>query len=336
MLKKYFCIHKGSAASPLLVCRGGVHIFLILLSAVQFLPAQSSPADQLVAADALRDHGDYKQALAILEPLAQSMRPDASSAGTAWILLGSIYQDVGRYVDAQRAYQTAISAFKNQPGKEREEAAAMDNLGSLYLDMGQPKMSRQIRLRVLQVVKEAGDHARLAKVYNNLAAAVLQDNQVHEGRKYIFQALREAKLAPQVANDDLAAIYSNAGWLSMHDHDYNQALQYYEHARQVWITQHGMNYKLTGWGYVLCGRTRALLGDPQQGLAEVTTGLSIIEKSVGTHVPLYFDGRLAYADVLSAAGSTREAKEMRSTATQSIESFRHATAGYPVSVDAFR
>jgi len=97
-----------------------------------------------------------------------------------------------------------------------------------------------------------------------------------------------------------------------------------------------MNHKLTGWGYVPCGRTRALLGDPQQGLAEVTTGLSIIEKSVGMRAPLYFASRLAYADVLSAAGSTREAKEMRSTVAQSLESFRRATAGFPVSADAFR
>jgi tetratricopeptide (TPR) repeat protein len=313
-----------------------LHIFLILLLAVQFLPAQSSPADQLVAAGALRDRGDYKQALAILEPLAQSAGPDAPDASRAWILLGSIYQDVGRYVDAQRAYQAAISAFKNQPDKEREEAAAMDNLGSLYLDMGQAEMSRQIRLRVLQLAKEAGDHAGLARVYNNLAVTAFQRNQVDEGRKYISQALQEVKQAPQVANDDLAAIYSNAGSLSMYDHDYKQALRYYEHARQVWIKQHGMNHKLTGWGYVLCGRVRALLGDPQQGLVEVTTGLSIIEESVGTRVPLYFAARLAYADVLSATGSTREAKEMRSTTAQSLESFRRATAGFPISADAFR
>src|SRR5215472_13517358 len=336
MLKQCFYIHKGSPASPPSACRGGIHIFLIFLLAVQFLPAQSSPGDQIVAAGALRDRGDYKQALAILEPLTQSAGPDAPNAGRAWILLGSVYQDIGRYVDAQRAYQTAISVLKNQPGKERDAAAAMDNLGSLYLDMGQPEMSKQIRLRVLQAIKQTGDHAGLAKVYNNLAATAFQRKQMDEGRKYISQAFREVKQAPQVANDDLAAIYSNAGWLSMEDHDYKRALQYYEHARQVWITQHGMNHKLTGWGYVLCGEMRALLGEPQQGLAEVTTGLSIIENSVGTHVPLYFAGRLAYADVLSAAGSTREAKEMRSVTVQSIKSFRRATAGYPVSADAFR
>lgn len=222
MLKQCFYIHKGSPASLRLACWGGIHIFLIVLLAVQFLPAQSSPADELVAAGALRDRGDYKQALAILEPLAQSTGPDMPSAGSAWILLGTVYQDVGRYVDAQRAYQSAISAFKNQPGKEREEAAALDNLGSLYLDMGQPEMSKQIRLRVLQVVKETGNHAGLAKVYNNLAATAFQRNRVDEGRKYIFQAFREVKQAPQVANDDLATIYSNAGWLSMYDHDYNR------------------------------------------------------------------------------------------------------------------
>jgi len=323
MLKRHFYIQT-------------IHIFLIILLWVPLLPAQPSAAEQLVAAGTLRDRGEYKQTLAILEPLAQSTAPDAPLAGRIWILLGSLYQDLGRYADAQRAYQTAISVCRNQPGKELEEAGAIDNLGSLHLDMGQPEMSKRLRLRVLQIVKEAGDHASLARVYNNLAATAFQLKQVEEGRKHIAHALREVKLAPQVVDDDLAAIYSNAGWLSMHDHEYEQALRYYERARQVWLNHHGTNHQLTGWGYVLCGRTRAFLGDSQQALMEVTTGLSIIEKSVGTRVPLYFAGRLAYADVLSAAGSTREARQMRSVAVQSLESFRRATAGYPISADAFR
>jgi tetratricopeptide (TPR) repeat protein len=323
MLKRHSYIHTPKS-------------FLIVLLWVQLLPAQSSAADQLVAAGTLRDRGEYQQALAILEPLAQSTAPDAPNTGRIWILLGSLYQDLGRYADAQRAYQTAISVCKNQPGKEREEAGAIDNLGSLYLDMGQSEMSKRLRLRALQVIKEAGDHEGLARVYNNLAATAFQHKQAHEGRNYIARAFREIKLAPQMVDDDLAAIYSNAGWLSMYDHEYDQALRYYERARQVWLKHHGMNHQLTGWGYILCGRTRALMGDSQQGLVEVTTGLSIIEKSVGTRVPLYFAGRVAYSDALSAAGSTREARQMRSVAVQSLESFRHATAGYPISADAFR
>src|SRR5215472_4597087 len=264
--------------------------FLFLLLAAEWLPAQSSPNDNLHTANALRDRGAYQQALAILEPMVHSGGPDAADVGTAWVLLGDIYQDTGRYDDAQRAFQKAISAFKNQ-GKEREEAAAMDNLGSLYLAIGQPEMSKRLRLRVLKVLEKTGDHASLARLYNNLAAMA-----------------------------------SNAGWLRVHDHDYQQALAYYEDARRLWIKQHGMNHPQTGWGYVLCGRARAFLGDAQQGLEDVRTGLSMIETSVGTHVSIYFASRLAYADVLFAAGSRKESKTVRQDALSSLQSFLRGKA----------
>jgi tetratricopeptide (TPR) repeat protein len=313
-----------------------IHTFLLFLFAAPLLRGQSSTSDNLHTANALRDRGEYQQALAILEPMVQSGASDAADVGTAWVLLGDVYQDIGRYGDAQRAFQNAIAAFKNQ-GKEREEAAAMDNLGSLYLAIGQTEMSKRLRLRVLKVLDKTGDHAAMARLYNNLAATALQRKDAHEGRKYIGQAFQEVKLAPEVAYDDLAAIFSNAGWLSTHDHAYKQALAYYEDARQLWIKQHGMNHPQTGWGYVLCGRGRALLGDAQQGLEDVKTGLSIIENTVGTHVSLYFASRLAYADVLLAAGSRKESKAVRQSALSSLQSFLHGrTSESVISADAFR
>jgi tetratricopeptide (TPR) repeat protein len=313
-----------------------IHAFLLFLLAGQCLAAQSTTGDNLHMANALRDRGEYLQALAILEPMVQSPGPNAADVGAAWVLLGDVYQDIGRYNDAQRAFQSAISIFKDQ-GKEREEAVAMDNLGSLYLAIGQPEMSKRLRLRVLKVLEKTGDHASMARLYNNLAATAFQRNDTHEGRKYIGQAFQEVRLAPEVGYDDLAAIASNAGWLSMHDHDYKQALAYYEDARRLWIKQHGMNHPQTGWGYVLCGRARAFLGDTQQGLEDVRTGIGMIENTVGAHVSMYFSSRLAYADVLFAAGSREESKAVRKAAVSSLQSFLHGKASESViSADAFR
>jgi tetratricopeptide (TPR) repeat protein len=313
-----------------------IHIFLLSLLAAPWLVAQSSTNHELHTANALRDRGEYQQALAILEPMVQSGGHDASDVGTAWVLLGNVYQDTGRYGDAQRALQNAISTFKNL-GKEREEATAMDNLGSLYLAIGQPEMSKRLRLRALKVIEKSGDHADLARLYNNLAATALQRNDAKEGRKYIDRAFQEVKLAPEIGYDDLAAIFSNAGWLSMHDHNYKQALEHYDNARQFWVKQHGMNHPQTGWGYVLCGRARAFLGNAQQGLEDVRTGLSMIENSVGTHVSVYFASRLAYADVLFAAGSRKESKEVRDAALSSLQSFLRGKASESaISADAFR
>ena len=303
----------------------------------QRLPAQSDVLSKLNDATELWNKGELRQAVGILEPLVRSAGSESPEVGRVWILLGSIYQDLGRYPEAQRAYQNAISLFKGQPGGEKEEEVAMDNLGSLYLDMGQPEMSKRLRLRVLRVAEAAGDHTAMARIYNNLTATALRQRDLKEARKWLGNAFAELNLAPKVGADDVAAIHSNAAWLSTHDHDYEQASKHYEVAVQSWIEQHGMNHPLTGWGYVLRGQTRVLMGDASKGLEDVKTGLAIIEKTVGTGVPLYFGARLAYADALSAAGSRKEAKEVRSTTKHSIESFSHSTSSvYAISADAFR
>jgi tetratricopeptide (TPR) repeat protein len=312
----------------------------ILISVVlffQLLQAQSDILGRLTTAGELWNKGEYRQALGILEPLTRSAESESPDIGRVWILLGSIYQDLGRFPEAQRAYQSAISLYKGQPGRQREEQVALDNLGSLYLEMGQPELSKRLRLQVLRMAEAAGDHAVLARIYNNLAATTLEQRDLKEARKWLGRAFAEIKLGPKISADDLAAIHSNAGWLSAHDHDYEQASKYYEVALQSWIEQHGMNHPMTGWGYVLRGRTRALMGKASQGLEDVEMGLAIIEKTVGTDVPVYFSARLAYADALSAAGSRKEAKAIRSTTKRSIESFLHSTSSvYAISADAFR
>lgn len=319
--------------------RSCIHCLSSLISLtflVQLLQAQSDIFSTLSHANELSSKGDYGEALRILEPLVQSKTVEPAETGRVWIQLGSVYQDLGRYPEAQRAYQTAISLFKNRPGREREERVALDDLGSLYLDLGQAEMSRRLRLQVLKSAAATEDHAAVARAYNNLSAASIQQRDWKEARKWLANAQAEVKLMPKVRADDLAAIHCNAGWLSEHDHDYEQALKYYEAALQSWTEQHGINHQLTGSGYVLRGRMRTLLGNTREGLEDIEKGAAIIEKIVGTKVPIYFAARLAYADALSAAGFTKEGKAIRSSAKHSLESFRSTSPQFPISVDAFR
>ena len=314
-----------------------ISILISVVLSFQLLHAQSDILAKLHDAAELWNKGEYGQALGILEPLSRSSGSESPENGGIWILLGTIYQDQGRFPEAQRAYQSAISLCKGQPDRQREEEVALDNLGSLYLEMGQLEMSKRLRLKVLRLAQTEGNHATLARIYNNLTAIAVRQRDLDEARRWLSHAFAEVKLAPKVGADDLAAIHSNAGWLSMHNHDYEQASQHYELALQSLIEQHGTNHPLTGWGYVARGRARALMGNAGQGLEDVEMGLAIIEKTVGTDVPVYFSARLAYADALSATGSRKEAKAIRSTTKRSIDSFMHSTSSaYAISADAFR
>jgi len=65
-------------------------IIMVLLSFFHLSAAQSPGQGPLIRAAELRDHGEYQQAVVLLESLVRSgdLAPDA---GTAWILLGSTY-----------------------------------------------------------------------------------------------------------------------------------------------------------------------------------------------------------------------------------------------------
>ena len=65
-----------------------IHTILGLVLWIQLLPAQSKESSQYTEAAALRDKGEYTQALRILEPLAASSRPELADDGKAWVLLG--------------------------------------------------------------------------------------------------------------------------------------------------------------------------------------------------------------------------------------------------------
>jgi tetratricopeptide (TPR) repeat protein len=312
-------------------------LHLAFLLSAHLLAAQSTAPNPLESANALRNRGEYQQATAILESFIQSQGPEADISAPAWLLLGSTYQDGGRYQEARRAYERVISLTRDRPGYEREAAVALDNLGSLYLDLGQPEISKRLRLRVLKIAQNTGDHAFVARIYNNLTAIASRRKEISEARKWSAHALAEIKLAPQADADDLAAISSNAGWLCVYDHDYKQASAFYEVALQSWIEKHGMNHQLTGLGYVLRGRIRALQGDTAAGLKDLETGIAIIEKTVGTRVPIYFSARLDYSDALSKAGSVKQANAIRSETVRTIQSFVRSTQSTTaISADAFR
>lgn len=312
---------------------------IVLISfSLQQLSAQSSGTEKLLQASRLRDRSEYQQAVALLESLVRPASGlGAVDVGNTWILLGSTYQDLGRYPEAENAYQNAISILKAQPGSEEYQAAALDDLGSLYRAVGQPKMSRKLRLRVLKIFQAEGDHAGIARVYNNLAAIALEENKLHEAQTYLDQAFAAVKLAAPPNSPDLAAMYSNAGWLAFHAHAFDHALQDYELALQLWLQVHGAEHELTGWGYVLRGRARLALGDKQNALEDVKTGTAIIERTEGAKGSMYLSARLVYADILQAAGSTQEANTLRRETLRALDSLRRTqSSAYIISAEAFR
>jgi tetratricopeptide (TPR) repeat protein len=110
----------------------------------QLMQAQGSASDQIEQADQLRNEGQPKAAIAMLEPMLQ---PGANAfseddLGFAWNVLGSSYQDLEMVSKARWCYETAMEKLRSIPSARARYAAAIANLASLEVSLEQKNLSK--------------------------------------------------------------------------------------------------------------------------------------------------------------------------------------------------
>ena len=88
---------------------------------------------------------------------------------------------------------------------------------------------------------------------------------------------------------------------------------------------------------MLLGKAYAESGDFRSALANMQTGLSILDHALGQKNPKYFAAELAYSHVLDQFGLHAEAAQTRAAADKaSKDYYRSQCAGYTINIAAFR
>jgi hypothetical protein len=88
---------------------------------------------------------------------------------------------------------------------------------------------------------------------------------------------------------------------------------------------------------VLLGRAYAESGDFGSALANMQTGLTIVDHGLGQQNPKYFAAEIEYARGLDQLGSHAAAAQMRAAAEKAIKAYRGTQCvGCTVNVAAFR
>ena len=151
--------------------------------------------------------------------------------------------------------------------------------------------------------------------------AGLEINQGHrcKGSEYLQQAVQEAKLAIGLDQDFYAQISSTRGCLALLGGDTAAAISVYTHAVELWATAHGENHMLTGWGYMLLGKSYARAGQNAVVLEEMRKGLRILERSTGTNSVKYLAAEIVYSEVLDRSGAHIQAIRLKNTAEQALK-----------------
>jgi tetratricopeptide (TPR) repeat protein len=196
---------------------------------------------------------------------------------------------------------------------------ALDDFGGLYVETGQSELAVRLRLKALGVYEKISDHAGITRASSNLAGVAFRRQKTKEGRRYLERAIKEAQLANDLGDDDLAAIASMQGWLAQLDGDLAMSVLRYRRSLDLLIKRHGEEHPFAGWGYMLLGRAHADVGELTTALAEMNRGRAILGRTLNSQNPKYLTAEIAYSRVLDATGAHLEALRIKTTAERQLK-----------------
>jgi tetratricopeptide (TPR) repeat protein len=316
--------------------RPGILSATLLLFTAWPLFAQITPAQRLTDAFALEREGKPALAVVELQALLNSSSLDALDSGKAWNILGLAYQDLGEFAPAQHAYEESLRILKELADNIRDYAMALDDFGALYVATGQFEPAEKMRTKALGIYEKVEDHGGIARASCDLATIAFSQKKVASGSKYLAQAVKEARAANDLDDDDRAAITSLQGWQAQFDGDFAMSVARYRQALDLWRSRHGDEHPFTGWGHLLLGDAQFEAGQMTTALEEIRQGIAVLDRTVGHQNPHYLIAELAYSRVLDATGFHAEAARIKATAESLLKEVnRKQCAGCTISIVAF-
>jgi tetratricopeptide (TPR) repeat protein len=311
-------------------------LLTVVLAAAQ-LWAQANPPGPLHEAYVFEKQGQFDKAIAIAKELTDSGRLNGAELGRAWNVLGVVFTQQGKLLEAQNAFERSLQIFGQEPQFVTDYAAALQNYGELYNDSGETAVAGKMWRKALDLLHHSGDHAGIARSLTYLAGLALAQNRVHEAKKYLQSVAEEMKLTHDLSDDDLAFIYETQAWLARAEGHASAAIAGYQRSLEVCKRIYGEAHWKTGWDYMLRGKAYAQSGDIEKALADMREGLGIMEQALGRKNPRYFAAQVAYADVLHQAGLREQAAQWRTAAEQAQKDFyRSQCVGCTINVAASR
>lgn len=308
----------------------------LLLFAAYPLLAQMTPAQRFTHAYSLEKEGKPTPAIAELQNLLDSKSLDTVSTGKAWNILGLAYDDQGDFAQAQHAYEESLRILESLPDNIRDYAMALNDFGGLYVATGQFEVADKLRIKVLGLYEKVGDHGGIARTSGDLAGTAFSQNKVGRGSKYLERAVKEARLANDLEDDDRATIVSLQGWQAQLNGDFAMSVMRYQQSLDLLSRYYGEEHPSTGWSYLLLGEAHAEAGQLTSALGEMRQGVAILERTLSRQNPHYLAAEMAYSRVLDATGSHSEAAQIKAAAEPLLKDiYRRQCTGCTVSATAF-
>ena len=300
-------------------------LFLLAIALASCVSAfgQGTIGDRIDFANALIQQGHYTEAIAALTPIEPFDPGTDLERGKTEALSGLAYSEMGQLQKSERLYEKALVTLGRDNREGRDYASALSFLGRMRIDAGDSEGGVRLLRKAAQIESRLQDHAELTTVYLHLVAEAIGQEHWKSARKYLAAAKTHALLAGPNMESLSAALDETTGWIDSVTGHNAEAASAFKAALEIYKTLYGTGHQLTGWAYLLVGKSNAAAGDVPNALANMRTGIAILRSTIGARNVRYLESELAYAKVLEQAGMHSEAEEVHADASQSLARLYH-------------
>ena len=298
---------------------------------------QFNPHKVLQDALVLENRGSFETAANFAKAAIDSRQLSGNELGRGYIILAVACQGRGDLANAQIAFEHALQVLEHDREHPEDYASALENYAGLYNELGQLDVAAPMWRKAFHLRQRIGDRTGTALSLTRLAELALAQNRLREAHRYLQKASNEADASPDLIDDDKAFFLETQGWLAIAEHHAPAAVAAYQRALELMERSRGEQHWLTGWDHMLLGKAYAESGDLRNALANMQTGLTILDHMLGQKNPKYFAAELAYSQVLDQFGLHTEAAQMRTAAEKASQDYYGSQcAGCTINAAAFR
>jgi tetratricopeptide (TPR) repeat protein len=316
------------------------HLYLAMLTlSLVRVPTfgQSNPHTALHDALVLENRGSFETAATVAKAAIDSRQLSENELGRGYTILAVARQGAGDLANAEIAFQHAMQLLEHDPEHLDDYASALENYAGLYSEVGQLEVAAAMWRKALHLRQRMGDHTGTVLCFTRLAELALAQNRVSEAHRNWEKASNELKRSPGLTDDDQAFVFETQGLLALAEHHASAAVAAYEHALELVKRSRGEQHWLAGWEHMLLGKAYAESRDSRSALANMQTGITILDHALGPKNPKYFAAELAYSRVLDQFGLHADAAQTRAAAERASKDYYSSQcAGCTINVAAFR
>jgi tetratricopeptide (TPR) repeat protein len=298
---------------------------------------QANPSAVLHDALVLENRGSFDTAIKVAKAAIDTGQLGDNELGRGYIILAIACQGAGNLTCAQIAFEHALQILGHDPEHPEDYASVLENYAGFYSELGQRDVAARMLRQALHLRQKIGDHTGTALSLTRLAELNLGENRLREAHRSLQEASNEADASPDFVDDDRVFLFETQGSLALAEHRASAAVAAHQSALALIERSRGAQHWLAGWEHMLLGKAYAESGDSRSAVANMQTGLAILDHALGQKSPKYFAAELAYSRVLDQVGLHTEAAQMRTAAEKvSRDYYGSQCGGCTINVAGFR